>query len=108
MRGIGRPVRDVPEMERIGFATWSSGIGPGGGHVDLLAINEPVAVAGVIVNSGDLMHGDAHGVVKIPKDLAAGLPDAIRAAEAREQKLFAVCRDTGFTLEKLVEAMKAG
>ncbi len=60
----------------------------------------------MIVNSGDLMHGDAHGVVKIPKDLAAGLPDAIRAAEAREQKLFAVCRDPGFTLEKLAEAMK--
>jgi regulator of RNase E activity RraA len=100
------PVRDVPEMEQIGFQTWSSGIGPGGGHVDLLAVNEPVTVGGVIVNSGDLMHGDAHGIVKIPKELAKDLPDSIRAAEAREQKLFAVCRDPDFTLEKLVEAMK--
>jgi regulator of RNase E activity RraA len=102
------PVRDVPEMEAIGFATWSSGIGPGGGHVDLLAINQPVAVAGVVVNPGDLMHGDAHGVVKIPKAMAADLPDAIRAAEAREAKLFAVCKDPDFTLDKLVAAMKAG
>ena len=60
----------------------------------------------MVVNPGDLMHGDTHGVVKIPKDLANELPDAIRAAEAREQKLFAVCRDPDFTLEKLVEAMK--
>ena len=101
-------MRDVPEMERIGFQTFASGIGPGGGHVDLLEINEAVSVAGVIVNPGDLMHGDAHGVVRVPKDMAADLPDAIRAAEAREQRLFEVCRDPSFTLEKLVEAMKQG
>lgn len=100
------PVRDVPEMERVGFQTFANGVGPGGGHVDLLSIGEPVTVAGVTVHPGDLLHGDAHGVVKIPLELAAQLPDAIRAVEAREQRLFAVCRDPAFTLEKLVEAMK--
>ncbi len=100
------PVRDVPEMEALGFQTFANGIGPGGGHVDLLSIGEPVTVAGVLVHPGDLMHGDSHGVVKIPKDMAADLPDAIRAAEAREQRLFAICKKPDFSLEELVAAMQ--
>jgi len=100
------PVRDVPEMEALGFQTFANGIGPGGGHVDLLSIGEPVTVAGVLVNPGDLMHGDSHGVVKIPKEMAADLPDAIRAAEAREQRLFAICKKPDFSLEELVAALQ--
>ena len=100
------PVRDAPEMQALGFQTFANGIGPGGGHVDLLSVGEPVTVAGVTVKSGDLMHGDAHGVVKIPKELAADLPEAIRAAEAREQKLFAICRKPDFDMDELVAAMQ--
>ena len=100
------PVRDVPEMEALGFQTFANGIGLGGGAPDLISIGEPVTMGGVIVNPGDLLHGDMHGIVKIPKELAADLPQAIGAVAAREHKLFEICRKPNFDLDELVAAMR--
>jgi regulator of RNase E activity RraA len=100
------PVRDLPEMEALGFQTFAGGVGPGGGYVDTLEIGVPVVVGGVTVNPGDLIHADVHGAVKVPVELAPKLPEAIRAHEAYEKRIFAVCQSPDFSLEKLAEAMK--
>lgn len=95
------PVRDLPEMEALGFQTFAGGVGPGGGSVDTLEIGCPVVVGGVTVHPGDLIHGDRHGVVKVPLDLAAQLPEAIRAHEAFERKVIEVCQSPDFSAEAL-------
>ena len=100
------PVRDVEEMEAVGFQTFAGGVGVGGGYVDVLEIGTPVTVGGVTIHPGDLIHADRHGVVKVPLELAPGLPDAIRAHGQYESGILEVCRSPGFTLEKLTEAMK--
>lgn len=100
------PVRDIPEMEALGFQTFAGGPGPGGGHVDMLEFGTTVTVGGVSVSPGDLIHGDQHGVVKIPLDCAAQLPDAIRAHEAYERKIIAVCQSPDFSLDALRQAMR--
>ena len=41
------------------------------GYPQCLALNVPVEVGGVTINPGDLLHGDADGVVTIPVDLAS-------------------------------------
>jgi len=102
------PVRDLPEMEALGFATFAGGTGPGGGYVDTLEVGGPVVVGGVTVNPGDLIHADLHGVVKVPQDLAPRLPEAIRTHEAYERRIIAVCQSQDFSLEALSAAMKAG
>lgn len=48
------------------------------------AIGVPVAVGGQIVNPGDLVVGDADGVVAFPVEGAAPLLEAVRAQEAKE------------------------
>jgi regulator of RNase E activity RraA len=100
------PVRDVEEMAEAGFQTFAGGVGVGGGYVDTLEIGTPVTVGGIIVHPGDLIHADRHGVVKVPLDLAAGLPDAIRAHGGYEGRILEVCRSPEFTIELLVEAMQ--
>ena len=90
------PVRDLPEMEEMGFQSFANGAGVGGGFVDLLEINGSVEVAGLAVSPGDLLHGDRHGVVKIPLDLAEQLPAAIAAHAAWEAEIAAACKAQPF------------
>jgi regulator of RNase E activity RraA len=101
------PVRDLPEMEALGFQTFAGGVGLGGGAVDTLEVGVPVVIGGVVINPGDLLHGDAHGVAKVPLELAPKLPEAIRAHEAFEKRVFAVCQSPDFTPEALAEVMKS-
>ena len=102
------PVRDVPEMEALGFQTFAGGAGPGGGSVDTLEVGAAVTVGGVLIQPGDLIHADQHGVAKVPLDLAPRLPDAIRAHEAYERRIIDICRSPAFSLEALSAALKAG
>lgn len=101
------PVRDVPEMEALGFQTFANGAGPGGGYVDTLEVGVTVVVGGMTINPGDLLHGDVHGVAKIPLELAPKLPEAIRAHEAFERKVIDLCQSPDFSLEALGAVMRS-
>jgi regulator of RNase E activity RraA len=101
------PVRDIDEMESIGFQTFASGPGVGGGFVDFLDVGEPVQIGGVTIHTGDILHGDRHGMVKVPAELVEGLPDAVRAHEAIERRVIEVCRSPDFSLDVYAEAWRA-
>jgi hypothetical protein len=66
-----------------------------------------VQVAGVTIHTGDILHGDRHGIVKVPAELVEDLPDAIRAHEATERRVIEVCRSPDFSLKAYAEAWTA-
>ena len=61
--------RDIKKIRQIGFPVFHAGIGPlaSKGRGKVVAIDVPVEVDGVKVESGDLVFGDADGVVVIPQ-----------------------------------------
>jgi hypothetical protein len=99
------PVRDLPEMESAGFQAFAGGLATGGGYVDLIDTGGAVSLGGVKVNPGDLLHGDRHGLVKIPAELAAKLPEAIAVVARSEQRTIEACRSADFDLAMLVKAL---
>lgn len=100
------PVRDLTEMAALGFVAFAGGAGPGGGIVDMLDVNTPVIVAGMTVSPGDLLHGDRHGIVRIPPELVPALPAAIAEHEAWEAGIAAVCAVQPLDLAALAAAMR--
>ena len=66
-------VRDVRTIRKLGFPVFHGGIGPldSKGRGEVAAIDVPVEVAGVRVCPGDLVFGDADGVVVIPSHVEA-------------------------------------
>lgn len=62
-------VRDIKAIRTLGFPVHHGGIGPldSKGRGVMAAIDVPVECGGVEVHSGDLMVGDADGVVAIPR-----------------------------------------
>jgi len=62
-------VRDVRQIRAIGFTVFHGGIGPldSKGRARIMAIDVPIECGGVKVATGDLIMGDADGVVVIPQ-----------------------------------------
>ena len=62
-------VRDVKAIRAMGFAVFHGGIAPldSKGRGKIVAIDVPLECGGVAVNPGDLVFGDADGVVVVPR-----------------------------------------
>ena len=66
-------VRDIKAIRAMGFPVFHGGIGPldSKGRGKIIALDVPIACAGVKVAPGDLIFGDADGVVVVPQALEA-------------------------------------
>ena len=66
-------IRDVKPIRAMGFPVFHGGIGPldTKGRAKIAAIDIPVLCAGVAISPGDLIFGDADGVVAVPQTAEA-------------------------------------
>ncbi len=85
-------VRDLDEVERIGFHFFASGVQVSHGYAHLEDFNQAVEVFGMRVHPGDLIHADQHGAVIIPHEVAQEVADAARRVELSEKPMLAACR----------------
>jgi regulator of RNase E activity RraA len=98
-------VRDIPASESAGFHLFAGGVAVSHAYVHIVEIGAPVEIGGLKIQSGDLLHGDLHGVQCVPSDIAARIPPVAAQIAAREQALIALCRSPEFSLEKLRAAV---
>ena len=82
---IDAAVRDTLELRELGFPVFAVGANPNG-PTKLVPgrINWPISCGGISVNPGDLVVGDADGVVVIEREKAASLLDAAAKKVADE------------------------
>ncbi len=67
--------RDLDQVRAIKYPTFTGSTICSHGYCHMLHIGVPVRVGGLMVNQGDLLHGDANGVSSIPVDIAAEIAD---------------------------------
>lgn len=83
-------VRDGAELAAAGFPVFARGLAMRGTGKDFGAIgwiNHPVLVGEVTVVPGDLVAGDADGVVVLPRSQVGAFIDAARARETKEAEV---------------------
>lgn len=95
-------VRDEPDLRRMGFAVHALGLCVARAHMRLTAVDVPVRVGGLDVQPGDLLHGDQHGVLRIPDAVADRLPALADAVREEEQSIVTWARSADFTAEGLL------
>ena len=64
-------IRDIRKIVEMGFPIFTTGISPvdSNGRGEVVAYNVPIDCGGVTVNPGDIVFGDADGVVVIPQNI---------------------------------------
>jgi regulator of RNase E activity RraA len=96
-------VRDLKEARSMGFHFFARGPGVSHAYVRVETAGQPVIVGGLRVSPGDLIHADQHGVLLIPREVAAELPAAAERVIAGEQVLLQWVRSSDFNADELIE-----
>ena len=89
-------VRSLPAAESAGFHLFAGGVSVSHAYVHIVEIGTPVEIGGLKIQSGDLLHGDLHGVQSVPLEIAAQVPPVAARIAAKEQELIALCQSPGF------------
>lgn len=94
-------VRDLPQLRAAGFQCYASGPAVSHSYAHIVEFGMPVDLGGLTIRTGDLLHGDCHGVQKIPIEIADQLPAEVDAVLQREAQLIQFCESPQFSLREL-------
>jgi len=98
-------VRDLPAAEGLDFQLFARNVSVSHAYVHIVEVGGAVEIAGLKIQSGDLLHGDLHGVQSIPLDIAGQISPVAERITAKERELIALCRSQEFSVEKLRAAV---
>jgi regulator of RNase E activity RraA len=98
-------IRDIP-MIPPGFQMLAGSISPSHAYVHVVAFGVDVAVHGMAVTSGDLIHADRHGAVVVPVDQIDAMKPALEKLNAQEARIIGAARAPGATVASIKAAMK--
>jgi 4-hydroxy-4-methyl-2-oxoglutarate aldolase len=94
-------VRDLDEVCALGFHCFAGGVCVSHAYAHLIDFGLPVAVGGMTIQPGDLIHADKHGVLIVPNEVARDVPRMAAKVAEREQRIIAHCQSRNFSLEEL-------
>jgi regulator of RNase E activity RraA len=97
-------VRDLDEVRAMGFHFFAAHVIPSHAYEHLIEIGKPVTIGGLTVKTGDLLHGDQHGVIVIPHEIAHQVADAAREVERNERGIINFFRSPDFNPNQFIDA----
>lgn len=99
-------VRELPSVRKMGIQLFAGSVAVSHAYAHIFEIGAAISVGGMEVRSGDLLHGDRHGVLTVPAEIAASVPGVAGRLQRAEQRIIDFCRSKDFSVPKLREVMK--
>jgi len=99
-------VRELPSVRTMGIQLFGGSVAVSHAYAHIFDVGAPVSVGGMDVRTGDLLHGDRHGVLTIPSEIAAAVPAVAARLQQAEQKVIDFCRSRDFSVARLTDVMK--
>jgi regulator of RNase E activity RraA len=113
--------RDLDQVEALRFPCFTSGTICAHGCCHIVHCHVPVHVGGVMVQPGDLLHGDCNGVTTIPLEIASAVAhgcaefmaaeavvlDYVKAGHVDSKRFAAAHKECRERIETLARRLKA-
>ena len=99
--------RDILQVRRLNFPVFASSVIVGHGYTRLEDIHVPVNIDGVTVNTGDIVHADANGVVLIPREIVEEVAHLCEEFVATEQRVLDYLITDDATVEGFQKSVEA-
>jgi len=92
-------LRDLPEVRAKGFHYFMRYPVVSHANFELSQVGDPVLLDGQLVRTGDILHGDANGIVIVPDVGLPELQEAVDAIQSSERRDLDYIDSPAFTLE---------
>jgi len=100
-------VRELPSVRKLGLHLFAGNVAVSHAYAHIFDFGSTVKVGGLEVRPGDLLHGDRHGLLNVPKEVAAEIPAVAVRLQQAEQRVIDFCRSREFSVDKLRQVLKA-
>jgi len=98
-------VRELPRVRDMGFQLFAGNVTVSHAYAHIFDFGAPVNIGGLDVKPGDLLHGDLHGVLTVPKGLAPQIPAVAAQLQRGEQRIIDLCRSGEFSIDRLCQML---
>ena len=99
-------VRELPRVRNMGFQLFAGNVAVSHAYSHPFDFGDNIKIGGLEVEPGDLLHGDRHGVLTIPNEIAAEIPAVAAKLQRDEQRVIDFCRSKEFSVNQLRQIMK--
>jgi 4-hydroxy-4-methyl-2-oxoglutarate aldolase len=99
-------VMELPRVREQGLHLFAGNVAVSHAYAHIFDFGSKVKVGGLEVHPGDVLHGDRHGLLTVPKEIAANIPDAATRLQQAEQRVIDFCHTQEFSVDKLRHVLK--
>jgi regulator of RNase E activity RraA len=99
-------VRELRGVESLGLQLFAASIAVSHAYAHIFDIGAPVTIDSMEVHTGSLLHGDQHGIVTVPAEIAPQIPAVAAQLQQEERNVIEFCRSGDFSIEKLNDVMR--
>jgi len=99
-------VRELPRVHDLGLQLFAGNVAVSHAYAHIFDFGSSVKIGGLEIQQGDLLHGDLHGILTIPKEIAPQIPDVAVQLQQSEQKVIEFCMSKQFSIDQLSRMMK--
>lgn len=99
-------VRDLGGIKKLGLSVFAASLTVSHSFMHVIDFGAPVEIFGLNIQQGDLIYADCHGVLSIPIEIAAELPEVAERMYRQDRRIIEVCQATDFTPDKLLQAIR--
>jgi regulator of RNase E activity RraA len=94
-------VRDLPQVQALGLACYAHHVAVSHAYAHVFEFGMPIEIGGLRIQPGDLFHGDRHGLIQVPHEIAEAVPGVAEQMAIRDRSLVRLCQSPTFSLSQL-------